>query len=393
MGAKTKISWTNATWSPIRARVREDARAIAAARGYTSLLPIIQPGRVGPHCEHVSPGCENCYSETNNGRCLPYNGTGLPFDRRARELVDICIDEKILRQPLRWRRPRKIFVCSQTDLFGEFVPDELIDRVFAVMALCPHTFQVLTKRAGRMRDYCSSDATVGRLVQLIEALTHGIEGVSVTWSYCDDQLAGIRFPNIWLGVSVEDQPTADERIPLLLQTPAAVRFVSAEPLLGPVDFSPYLSGYPHVDWVIPGGESGPGARSMHPDWVRSARDQCQTAGIPFFFKQWGEYCTPDQLPERTLEKFEIQPEDEDRLLRFGRKASGRLLDGVEWSQFPGGASMIRHRLLDASGRVIAEFEREGALPDNFEQRAGGKSYQMQYCGTEDGVRVYVESAR
>jgi len=160
MGAKSSIQWTDASWTPLRAKVRKDAREIAKQKGYTSLLPIIQPGRVGPHCERVSPGCVHCYSETNNGRCLPFNGTGLPFNRQARDLVEIFLDEKILLQPRHWKKPRKVFVCSQTDLFGEFVPDEMIDKVFDIMwECCQHTFQILTKRVERMCKYVEKRAS------------------------------------------------------------------------------------------------------------------------------------------------------------------------------------------------------------------------------------------
>jgi protein gp37 len=248
MGQKTGIEWTDATWTPIRARVKADAVQIAEAKGYTSFfrrvdniahpIPIFQPGKVGPHCERVSPGCEHCYSETNNGRCLPNNGTGLPFDRRARELVDIFLDEKILAQPLHWRSPKKVFVCSQTDLFGEWVPDEVIDRVVAVASLCPqHAMQALTKRAQRMCDYFNCEGVWHRVKIAAEQIAreHKIK---------IDFQAHRRpefLQNLWLGVSVEDQKRADERIPLLLQTPAAVRWISAEPLLGPIDLTPLTS--------------------------------------------------------------------------------------------------------------------------------------------------------
>ena len=123
MAAKSTIEWTDASWTPIRARVKQDAAAIAEAKGYTSLVQIAEKmaGHVGPHCERISPGCENCYSCTNNARGLTHNGTRLPFDRRARDLVDIVLDDHILTQPLSWRKPRKIFVCSQTDLWGSWV--------------------------------------------------------------------------------------------------------------------------------------------------------------------------------------------------------------------------------------------------------------------------------
>lgn len=286
MASKSSIEWTDATWTPIRARVRADAAAIAASKGYTSLVQIAErmAGHVGPHCEHASRGCDNCYSETANARCLPHNGTGLPFDRRSRDLVDAIIDEKILEQPLRWREPREIFVCSQTDLFGEWVPDELIDRVIWTMANCPeHTFQVLTKRAERMAAYMNS-----------------------RFDLCGDA-APWPLPNVHLGVSVEDQAAADARIPHLLRTPAAVRFVSAEPLLGQVDLRKYLprrlglSEIPGsalndgatemqqrgIGWVIIGGESGPDARPCDIAHVRDLLRQCREAGVPAFVKQLG----------------------------------------------------------------------------------------------------------
>jgi protein gp37 len=287
MGAKTGIEWTDATWSPIRVRVKTDAAEIARAKGYTSFVHIAEKmvGHVGPHCERVSDGCGGgcgsergeCYSETNNHRCLPHNGTGLPFDRRSRDLVDPFIDEKVLLQPLSWRKPKRIFVENQSDFFGEWLTDEMFDRVFEVMERCPqHVFQLLTKRPERMLDYLQDR----------------------------DPLA-----NVWLGVSVENQ-AADKRIPLLLRTPGAVRFLSCEPLLGPIA----LEGLERLDWVICGGQSGPHARRMHPDWARSLRDQCIAAGVPFFFKQWGEW----------------NPE----AVRMGKKAAGAMLDGSEWKAFP-----------------------------------------------------------
>ncbi len=299
MGATSTIQWTDATWTPIRARVREDAGKIALAKGYTSLLQIASAmaGRVGPHCEHVSPGCENCYSEAGNGRCLPANGTGLPFDRRSRDLVEIQVDEKILEQPLHWRKPRKIFVCSQTDMFADFVTDEMIDRVFAVMALCPqHTFQVLTKRSIRMLNWMCAPGCLLRFDEVRKRASLMARGPQPEY--------GWPLPNVWLGVSVEDQQRADERIPHLLATPAALRFVSAEPLLRPVDLFSYFpcshekggcatcrdwevaSG---IDWVIVGGESGPGARPCDLAWVHSIVMQCENAGVACFVKQAGSH--------------------------------------------------------------------------------------------------------
>ncbi len=305
MGATSKISWTDASWTPIRARVKDNAPEIAAQKGYSSLVQIAErmKGHVGPHCEHASSGCDNCYSETNNSRCLPANGTGLPFDRRSRDLVDIFLDEKILMQPLHWKKPRKIFVCSQTDLFGEFVTDEIIDRVFAVMALCrQHTFQVLTKRAERMNQYLADDVNQASAHmaedQLFQQL-HGVATMGTDWP----------LSNVWLGVSVEDQKRADERIPHLLRTPAAVRFLSVEPMLEAIEIQlprcgcsaetpgTVLQGSSFhgllcdkrrpIHWVICGGESGPNARPFDLAWARSLRDQCEAAGVAFFMKQIG----------------------------------------------------------------------------------------------------------
>jgi len=208
-----------------------------------------------------------------------------------------------LDQPLRWTRPRRIFVCAHGDLFHEQVPDAWIDQVFAVMAMAPqHTFQVLTKRPARMRDYLvrfDSDEAVERVAD---------QAVAIAGSPCAagiiEDATMIALPHVWPGTSVEDQPTADERIPVLLDTPAAVRWISAEPLLGPVEIEEYLAD---LDWVVAGGESGPAARPMDPDWARSLRDQCVRSQVPFFFKQWGGPAA---------------------------KAGGRELDGRTWDQMP-----------------------------------------------------------
>lgn len=252
-------------------------------------------------CSVVSPGCTNCYAMRLAGTRMKHHPSrqGLTVPSKAGPVWNgqVRFVESELLKPLRWRRARKIFLCAHGDLFHENVPDEWIDRVFAMMALCgQHTFQVLTKRAARMREYCTGMMTPTRLVQAALALPRG-DVFSATWP----------LPNVWLGVSAEDQQRADERIPLLLDTPAAVRFVSAEPLLGPIDLyngdpDPRLNGHratktflgewwepgdspkepPRrgVDWVIAGGESGPSARPCHPDWARSLRDQCAAAGVP-----------------------------------------------------------------------------------------------------------------
>lgn len=257
MGARTSIEWTRgddgqpgATWNPVTG------------------------------CNAVSPGCNHCYAEA-----LAHRFDGTPQFPNG---FQVTLRPERLEQPLRWRRPRRIFVNSMSDLFHDLVPDDYIARVFAVMAAAQHhTFQVLTKRQARMRSLISRG--------LLALVDYWIEdyGAQVTkWP----------LPNVWLGVSAENQQWADIRIPALLATPAAIRFVSAEPLLGPIDIwhsrcpvhdcsvGICTSSCPErrrVDWVIVGGESGHGARSMHPDWARALRDQCQQAGTAFLFKQTG----------------------------------------------------------------------------------------------------------
>ncbi len=309
MGAKTGISWCDSTWSPLRARVRSDAAEIATQKGYTSLVQIAgkMAGHVGPHCEPASSGCNNCYSGANNSRCLPGNGTGLPFDRRSRDLLEFFVDKKILLQPLKWREPRRIFVNSQTDTWGEWVPDEFIDRLFAVAALCPqHTFQFLTKRAGRMLAYCSAIRWDENANERGEQVQEQIYQMSTDETI--NSLYGWPLDNVWMGVSCEDQATADARIPLLIQTPAAKRFVSYEPALDSVNFSelPSVSGIGRhldslssagvdpgaiistkLDWVIIGGESGPGARPFDIQWAWDTVEACRDADVACFVKQTG----------------------------------------------------------------------------------------------------------
>lgn len=444
MAEHTKIEWTDATWNPITG------------------------------CSVVSPGCTNCYAMKLAGTRLDRHPSraGLTKQTKAGPVWtgEVRFNEQWLTQPLQWKRPRRIFVCAHGDLFHESVPDEWIDKVFAVMALAPqHTFQVLTKRAKRMREYCVS------LVESEEHFERFCDAlVTNVGDYTVDHLfdTTLPLPNVWLGISAEDQQRADERIPDLLATPAAVRWVSAEPLLGQIDFSKWtaspgqvgdyrggqvflddemrmehlqdgehvarpvnlpssnrlpplprsarvipsditaestqpihdlgssaidgeargvgsirsaapikvpfpveqsseianlslvcrnddglretawptnseidtlalktapdvrsvkanesadlgkgfavlvernkfpIHGENHnISWVVVGGESGPGARPMHPDWARSIRDQCQAAGVAFNFKQWGG---------------------------VNKKATGRLLDSRTWDEYPGG---------------------------------------------------------
>lgn len=220
-----------------------------------------------------------------------------------------------------------VFVCAHADLFYEKVPDEWIDRVFAVMALAKqHVFMVLTKRAERMRDYVGTRAGDWQVRLPESAPRHFFAGrpAIATWP----------LPNVWLGVSAEDQPHADERIPHLLATPASLRWISAEPLLGPMrlsnlypvaDDGVFVDGVhgctPRIDWVVAGGESQGSDRPMRPEWVRSLRDQCRFAGVPFHFKQWGDWVPTGGGKLETM-------------VRVGARAAGRLLDERIWDEFP-----------------------------------------------------------
>jgi protein gp37 len=269
MGAKSKIEWTDASWNPIRARRPASPDA---------------PELRGHYCEILTPGCEHCYAQSFNKRL----GTGLPYKRTQRAEVEIFLDEKALTEPLRWRKPRMIFVGSMTDLFGDWVTDEMLDRIFAIMALCSqHTFQVLTKRAERMLDYLlGHDLAQERRDHIaVEALD------------LRDALGERRWPlpNVWCGVSVEDQRRAD-RIEALAETPAALRWVSYEPALGGVDFSGYLGMPQGPRWVVIGGESGPGARSFDVQWARSIIAQCRAAAVPVFVKQFGAKPRDSHVP-------------------------------------------------------------------------------------------------
>ena len=337
MADNTGIEWTDATWQPITG------------------------------CSVVSPGCTNCYAMRLAGTRLREHPSraGLTTMSKAGPVWNgqVRFNEQWLDQPLRWKRSRRIFVCAHGDLFHESIPDAWIDRVFAVMALCPqHTFQCLTKRSGRMLEYCgniegSYNIATAILDLLIDRKIDGKitdESNPLADERADDDPALKKWPlpNVWLGVSAEDQARADERIPDLLAIPAAVRFVSAEPLLSALDLVPYLS--PHfqsesadfpklgeLDWVIAGGESGPSARPMHPDWACAIRDQCQAAGVPFFFKQWGQWAPWDDdnwsLPDG-WDDVEAHDKaitiDGVEFLSVGKRRAGRLLDGREWREFP-----------------------------------------------------------
>ena len=326
MADRTAIQWTDATWTPIRARHRAT-------------------GKIGWHCEHASEGCRFCYAETFNRDRL---GTGLAFKPGHLPDVEIFLDEKMLLQPLRWKRPRMIFVCSMTDLFGAWVPDAMIDRVFAVMALCPqHVFQLLTKRSARMRAYLAGENPLERLSPEAAGDFEGKLAApfrpygNIYSLYLD---APLPLRNVWLGVSTEDQRAFDDRGADLAITPAAKRFISYEPALGPLNLSFRTDRieFP-FDWVICGGESGPNARPMHPQWARDIRDQCAAAGVPFHFKQRGAWSwLQDSKGEWPTDAGSLirlnadggRTDDGWPMQRVGKKSAGRLLDGVEHNGIP-----------------------------------------------------------
>lgn len=280
----TGIQWTDTTWNPVRG------------------------------CSRVSEGCRNCYAEKVAAQ---FGGPGMPYDgltTDGRWNGTVRVVKEHLDDPIRWRRPRRIFVNSMSDLFHEALSDAAVDRIFGVMIKAWwHTFQVLTKRPERMKAYLAR-IDGGRHVYAAAQEFPWPKWAMRAVDRGEDR-SGWPIPNVWLGVSVEDQATADERIPLLLRTPAAVRFVSYEPALGPVDFANVeLSGGrlinalnpsdalvpvggPRLDWVIVGGESGPGARPCDVAWIRQVVGQCHAASVPVFVKQLGAFAMSDARDE------------------------------------------------------------------------------------------------
>ena len=287
MSALSRIEWTDRTWNPVRG------------------------------CSIVSPGCVNCYAMKFAHR---FSGVGKPYEGLTKQTKagpqwtgKIETVDSALMDPLKWRKPQRVFVNSMSDLFHEGVPFEFIDLVFAVMANAPqHTFQILTKRPARMLEYLTAPMGV--------SLSRRVRVSTLAAQMCGEpspEMAVRFWPllNVWLGVSCEDQPRADERIPLLLQTPAALRFISAEPLLGPLNLWPFVTCDLHrgrcrpgescqgagnipcgrfPDWIIVGGESGPKARPCDVAWIRSIVEQCKAASVPVFVKQLGSLAVVDE---------------------------------------------------------------------------------------------------
>lgn len=377
----TTIEWTERTWNPV----------------------------VG--CRMCSPGCANCYAMRMSARLAAMATADVKAGRNPgkKSVYLKVVDEKgdwnaqvipveaELSTPLAVKKPARWFVNSMSDLFyGDEedrifcekknipftpVPFEFIDRVFAVMALCPqHTFQILTKRPARMAEYLTERSGEAMGVYHRSGARSSIGGpgpivnaMDVISPEAGTTIRNFRsrwpLPNVWLGTSVEDQTRANLRIPQLQACPGAVRFLSCEPLLSSINHT--LDG---IHWLIAGGESGSRARPMHPDWARSIRDQCQAAGVSFFFKQWGEYftdsvnmttgapifrqfssyenwvskastrvqggiCLDTKGRELKIGADFMRARDENAfpvivMDRVGKKRAGRMLDGREWSEMP-----------------------------------------------------------
>lgn len=370
MSVNSKIEWTDATWNCLRG------------------------------CTPVSRGCENCYAarvayrlggELTTGYPMPYHGlTRLTSDGPKWNGTIKLVPEK-LDEPLSWKKPRMIFVNSMSDLFHEEVPAEFIAAVFGVMALCPqHKFQILTKRPSRMRDFMRSWLGAPGENPVLDRCLPALQRALVfPVPTCSANTQEWPLPNVWLGTSVEDQKTAETRLPPLYQTPAAYRWISAEPLLGHIDLklneqecaqcrgagriygpdweaknartcpacngTKIETGFPKLAWVVAGGESGTDARPMHPDWVRALRDQCNHSGVAFLFKQWGEWkpLDPGQLPCPKEPAILLHPAGNTRgigagsltnalepsqrdqwMRRVGKKIAGRILDGDLHDEYP-----------------------------------------------------------
>jgi protein gp37 len=331
MGERTKIEWCDATWNPVTG------------------------------CTPISDGCRNCWAKRMANRQRGRNG--YPADDPFR----VTFRPERLEQPLRWKKPRKIAVSLMGDLFHDGVEQRWLNLIFGVMSLSRrHTYLILTKRPARMAAFLNAPSC-GRKIGDAQA------------DYWNDEkyrgIVELPLPNVWLGTSVEYQQAADERIPWLLKCPAAVRWISREPSLGPVKYQ--LEWLQKIALIVHGGESGPGARPDHPDWARADRDQCQAAGVKFFFKQWGDWAQSMHDQEPIVRNGDIDfrsdgtvtgqvtrvdyldnslpPSRRNRAIgammrhtvkrdervgrevtmqRVGKKAAGRLLDGREWNEMP-----------------------------------------------------------
>lgn len=404
MADKTGIEWADSTWNPIRG------------------------------CSRVSEACRYCYAEDQAARIIKSDRErGVPEGAGAYDGLlakggqwngKIRVVPELLDQPLRWSKPRRIFVNSMSDLFHENVPFEFAAAIFGAMAQARHhTFQVLTKRPARMLEFFDwlaqqtshKDAWVAAVNQAEficsenkgqrGAENAAVEACAIAAYYKREQIAAGRslpagfwpkwpLDNVWIGVSVEDQASANERIPLLLKTPAAVRWLSMEPLLGQIDLERIeepggdvfsatygwhepvtLARVRGVDWVVVGGESGPEARPMHPDWATALRDQCARGGVPFLFKQWGEWMPICEMTEEQADKAykskvkAKNPEDQAVMDEMhGRKCTvqhgvlqldGALLSPLEPGAFKVGAMTVYRVGKTAAGRLLNGIQHDG----------------------------------
>lgn len=359
MADSTLIEWTDATWQILTG------------------------------CSVLSAGCKHCYAMRLAGSRLQHHPSreGLTIQTKAGPVWNgkVRFNEQWLDQPLRWRRPRTIFVCAHSDIFHEAVADATLHRIWAVMALAGHhTMQVLTKRSERMVEFTRAIADdPAPVIDLLDQLKpSSLWNGSAYTARQSLEVAG-RLPNVWMGVSTEDQQNANQRVPDLLRAAVAHRFVSAEPLLGPIRFDHIetmafrgaegvnaltgeLEGFlgdpvghinNRIDWIITGGESGPDARPMHPHWPQHIQLQCERYGTMFMHKQngaWGEVETdPEQWKEKPATNlrrgritmypsgeykgrgfFPVHARGVVQLDRMSKKQSGRLLNGVLYNDMP-----------------------------------------------------------
>lgn len=352
MGDKTGILWTDATWNPLTG------------------------------CSRVSDGCKFCYAEARAGTRLKdsprYKGLTKMTANGPRWTGEVRVIDEVLDQPIRWTKPRLVFVNSMSDLFHQNVAFDDIAAIFGIMAASPnHIFQVLTKRPKEMLEWfqrltkeakeaagdgydLSGDCELQYINDAALELLGFVADKTTTKQKPKRVACGASWPlpNVWLGVSTENQKAADERIPLLLQCPAAVYWISYEPALGPLDLAMYLSVYSGgLDWVVAGGESGKNARPAHPDWFRDLRDQCLASEVPYIFKQWGEWKLHEPFtmpagPDSTLRTREGKRAPRLRsiyvalngctsddpvgplMAKVGKRQAGRLLDGEICDGYP-----------------------------------------------------------
>lgn len=357
MSGDTKIEWATKVWNPFRG------------------------------CSKVSEGCRNCYAIKMANR---FSGDGGHYEglvKKTNSMLNwtgiVQRAPQVLKDPLSWKKHQRIFMNSMSDLFHESIEDWMIDEVFGIVLAChvlenrqSHTFMSLTKRPERQREYFSASPR-----ELIKRWTKAMDGVVImdnpdmmfseyVASFSINQIFPL--PNYWVGTSVENQEAADKRVPEILQVPAAIRFLSMEPLLGPVDLTKVnlpeqlqpdwsigndalkfnalsddedrlYQSENHISWVITGGESGPNARPSNSDWFRSIRDQCTAVGVAFHFKQYGEWIHNTHHNFKNYDGMKVRDvmsklpngfTHVDCYRKIGKKNAGRLLDGRTWDEFP-----------------------------------------------------------